>query len=69
MQVGAGPAGLAFATAAQQRGHEVTLFEADTQIGGQVGKRAGEWRRGRARVDNLTDNRPDAVLAPSKPHI
>lgn len=38
VQVGAGPAGLAFATAARQRGHEVTLFEADSQIGGQVGK-------------------------------
>ncbi|MBW7982714.1 oxidoreductase [Enterobacillus tribolii] len=33
--VGAGPAGLAFATTAAQRGHRVTLFEADSQIGGQ----------------------------------
>ena len=33
--VGAGPAGLAFATTAAQRGHHVTLFEADNQIGGQ----------------------------------
>ncbi len=33
--VGAGPAGLAFATAAAERGHEVHLFEADDQIGGQ----------------------------------
>ncbi|MCA0336691.1 MAG: NADPH-dependent 2,4-dienoyl-CoA reductase [Actinobacteria bacterium] len=33
--VGAGPAGLACATAAAGRGHEVTLFEADDQIGGQ----------------------------------
>jgi len=33
--VGAGPAGLAFATTAAQRGHEVTLYEADSQIGGQ----------------------------------
>lgn len=33
--VGAGPAGLAFATIAAQRGHEVTLYEADRQIGGQ----------------------------------
>ncbi len=33
--VGAGPAGLAAATVAAERGHDVTLFEADSQIGGQ----------------------------------
>ncbi|MDK2122569.1 NADPH-dependent 2,4-dienoyl-CoA reductase [Parachitinimonas caeni] len=33
--VGAGPAGLAFATTAAQRGHSVTLFDAATEIGGQ----------------------------------
>jgi len=33
--VGAGPAGLAFATVAAQRGHAVTLFEASDRIGGQ----------------------------------
>lgn len=33
--VGAGPAGLAAATVAAERGHEVTLFEADSKIGGQ----------------------------------
>ena len=33
--VGAGPAGLAFATTAAQRGHAVTLFEASDRIGGQ----------------------------------
>lgn len=33
--VGAGPAGLAFATAAQGRGHAVTLFESEAEIGGQ----------------------------------
>ena len=33
--VGAGPAGLACATVAAQRGHKVTLFEANSEIGGQ----------------------------------
>ncbi len=33
--VGAGPAGLAFACGAAQRGHEVVLYEADSEIGGQ----------------------------------
>ena len=33
--VGAGPAGVAFATTAAQRGHQVTLFDAAAEIGGQ----------------------------------
>jgi 2,4-dienoyl-CoA reductase (NADPH2) len=33
--VGAGPAGLACALAAAERGHDVTLFEQDREIGGQ----------------------------------
>lgn len=33
--VGAGPAGLAFATTAAKRGHQVTLFDAAFDIGGQ----------------------------------
>lgn len=33
--VGAGPAGLAAATTAASRGHDVTLFEADPELGGQ----------------------------------
>lgn len=33
--VGAGPAGLAFATTAADRGHKVTLFDAASEIGGQ----------------------------------
>lgn len=34
--VGAGPAGLAFAVTAAERGHEVVLFEAADEIGGQL---------------------------------
>tara|TARA_R100000322_G_scaffold169765_1_gene142879 strand:+ start:3690 stop:5783 length:2094 start_codon:yes stop_codon:yes gene_type:complete len=33
--VGAGPAGLAAATTAAKRGHKVTLYESDSEIGGQ----------------------------------
>jgi len=33
--VGAGPAGLAFATVAAQRGHAVTLIDAGSEVGGQ----------------------------------
>jgi 2,4-dienoyl-CoA reductase (NADPH2) len=33
--VGAGPAGLAFATTAAQRGHHVTLFDKSPEVGGQ----------------------------------
>jgi len=33
--VGAGPAGLSFSTIAAARGHQVTLFDADAEIGGQ----------------------------------
>jgi len=34
--VGAGPAGLSFSVTAAQRGHEVTLFDAASEIGGQL---------------------------------
>jgi 2,4-dienoyl-CoA reductase (NADPH2) len=34
--VGAGPAGLSFSVTAAQRGHEVVLFDAGTEIGGQL---------------------------------
>jgi 2,4-dienoyl-CoA reductase (NADPH2) len=34
--VGAGPAGLAFAVTAARRGHAVTLFDAGSEIGGQL---------------------------------
>lgn len=33
--VGGGPAGMAFATIAAERGHQVTLFEAQAELGGQ----------------------------------
>lgn len=33
--IGAGPAGLAFATTAAKRGHKVTLIDAESKIGGQ----------------------------------
>ena len=33
--VGAGPAGMACATTAAERGHDVTLFDAAAEIGGQ----------------------------------
>jgi len=33
--IGAGPAGLSFATVAAQRGHNITIFEANSEIGGQ----------------------------------
>ncbi len=33
--VGAGPAGLAFAVTAAERGHHVTIFESEAQVGGQ----------------------------------
>ncbi|AYA68491.1 NADPH-dependent 2,4-dienoyl-CoA reductase [Acinetobacter sp. WCHA55] len=33
--IGAGPAGLSFATYAAERGHQVTVFDAASQIGGQ----------------------------------
>jgi 2,4-dienoyl-CoA reductase (NADPH2) len=34
--VGAGPAGLAAALTAAERGHRVALFERDTRVGGQL---------------------------------
>ena len=34
--VGAGPAGISFSITAAQRGHNVTLFESKTEIGGQL---------------------------------
>ncbi|MEY3668246.1 MAG: 2,4-dienoyl-CoA reductase [Pseudomonadota bacterium] len=60
--VGAGPAGLAFAVTAAERGHQVTLFDAASEIGGQFtlarripGKEEFDetLRYFRARIDEL----------------
>ncbi|MCI5057113.1 MAG: FAD-dependent oxidoreductase, partial [Flavobacteriales bacterium] len=34
--IGAGPAGMAFSVTAAERGHEVTLFDASSELGGQL---------------------------------
>jgi 2,4-dienoyl-CoA reductase (NADPH2) len=47
--VGAGPAGLAAATTLAERGHEVHLFEAAAEIGGQFNMAAGAGQGGVSR--------------------
>ena len=51
---GAGPAGLKAATVAARRGHAVTLYEAGSQIGGQV--RLAQAVPGRAEFGGLVTN-------------
>jgi NADPH-dependent 2,4-dienoyl-CoA reductase/sulfur reductase-like enzyme len=43
--VGGGPAGLEAARVSAERGHEVSLFEAANELGGQIRIGAGSWRR------------------------
>lgn len=73
--VGAGPAGLEAACALGQRGYDVMLAEADTELGGRINResllpglsewvRVRDWRTGQmAKLPNVTiypDNRLDA---------
>ncbi len=44
--IGAGPAGLSFAVYAADRGHQVKIFEASHQIGGQFNIAKKLWKRG-----------------------
>jgi 2,4-dienoyl-CoA reductase-like NADH-dependent reductase (Old Yellow Enzyme family) len=52
--VGGGPAGLKAASIAAARGHDVTLYEREPQLGGQV--RLAEKLPGRAEFGGLTEN-------------
>jgi 2,4-dienoyl-CoA reductase (NADPH2) len=61
--VGGGPAGLRAAAAAARRGHRVTLFERDTELGGQVALAALAPGRGEllAAVTDLVERCRDSV--------
>jgi 2,4-dienoyl-CoA reductase-like NADH-dependent reductase (Old Yellow Enzyme family) len=52
--VGGGPGGLKAAAVAAERGHRVTLFEAEPRLGGQV--RLAERLPGRAEFGGVTEN-------------
>ncbi len=54
MVVGGGPAGLKAATIAAKRGHDVTLYEASSQLGGQIN--LAQKLAGRAEFGGVTTN-------------
>lgn len=61
MVVGGGPAGMKAASIAAERGHEVTLFEAGTALGGQVA--LAQLLPGRAEFGGVTQNLTREVKA------
>ena len=61
MVVGGGPAGMKAAAVAAERGHEVTLFEAETALGGQVA--LAQLLPGRAEFGGVTQNLAREVKA------
>lgn len=69
--IGGGPAGLEFARVAAARGHHVTLWEAEAELGGQL--RVGARGHRRADLGKLTDylsleiNRLGVVVELAKP--
>ncbi len=54
MVVGGGPAGMKAAAVAAERGHEVALYEASDQLGGQIG--LAQLLPGRAEFGGVTQN-------------
>lgn len=61
MVVGGGPAGMKAAAVAAERGHEVTLYEASTALGGQV--TLAQLLPGRAEFGGVTQNLAREVKA------
>lgn len=61
MVVGGGPAGMKAAAVAVERGHEVTLFEAGSILGGQVA--LAQLLPGRAEFGGVTQNLARKVMA------
>ena len=52
--MGGGPAGLKAASVSAERGHDVTLYEADKQLGGQVN--LAQLLPGRTEFGGVTTN-------------